>query len=378
MILLVGRGQLAAAIEQRLQQCHQSVTRLKAQGDDEDSLSAQTCSAGRVLILATDDDAGNIDLALKAKQLNPDLRLVVRLFDNDLATYLSATIPGITILSVSSVSAPVVAEAARLILKSCSPQTGPSEMLHPTRNRHAIDRVLLGALISFFLLVFPSAAFFASALDLSYMDALYFVWTTVMTVGYGDISLKEAGMGVKLFGMLLMLGGAAFIAILFAIMSDWVLMRRLDVISGRIKVRGRGHVLIVGAGNIGFRVAETLADEGHRLVIIEKNDSSKNGAELRRQGHHTIIADATNQDTQTLAGLDRAALVVAVTDADAINLQIALKARAANIPVIVRMVSPELAAHVHRRGDGVAFSLIVEAAHAFAAAATQLSDPLDS
>ena len=369
MILIAGNGQLAAAIEHHIQQTNYKVSRIRPSSDDDIMLTADICAKARVLVLAEDNDAGNIDLALKAKKLKPEMRIVVRLFDTELVSYLSATIPGITILSVSMVSAPVVADAARNVLNECIPQTVLSDIVTRTQRHYKMDRVLFWALVAFFALVFPSALFFSYALDLSYMDALYFVWTTVMTVGYGDISLKDSGVGVKLMGMLLMLAGAGFIAILFAIMSDWVLTRRLDVIYGRTRVRGRGHVLIIGAGNIGYRVAEALASEGHRLVIIEKNADSKNCAALRRQGHHTIIADATNSDTLDLARLDRAALVVAVTDADAINLQVALKAKAANIPVIVRMVSPELAAHVKARGDGVAFSLIVEAAEAFAVAA---------
>ena len=88
-----------------------------------------------------------------------------------------------------------------------------------------VDPILVGALACLFLIVFPSAAFFSNALGIRYMDALYFVWTTVMTVGYGDFSLKDASDGAKLFGMALMLTGPAFIAVLFAILSDWVRCR---------------------------------------------------------------------------------------------------------------------------------------------------------
>ena len=229
--------------------------------------------------------------------------------------------------------------------------------------------MLVGALLSLFVLVFPSALFFSHALGLRYIDALYFVWTTVMTVGYGDIALKDASDGIKLFGMALMLAGASFIAVLFALLSDWVLSRRLDVLRGRTRVRGSGHVLIAGAGNVGFRVAEQLAGSGHNMVFIDRDADNRNVAALSAAGHHVIIADATNEDMLELAGVAGAALVLAVTDADAVNLQIALHARAHGVPVIMRVVSSELSAHVSERGDGIALSPVAAAAEAFVRAA---------
>jgi voltage-gated potassium channel Kch len=232
-----------------------------------------------------------------------------------------------------------------------------------------VDRVLVGALLALFLLVFPSAAVFASALNLRYMDALYFVWTTVMTVGYGDIALKDAPDSIKIFGMALMLAGAGFIAVLFALLNDFVLSRRLDMLRGRTRVRGKGHALIVGAGNLGFRVAELLAPSVPHLVILERNPENRNIAALRAAGRHAIIADATNEEMLDLAGLDTAGVVLAVTDADSVNLQIALRARERGIPVIMRIVSEDLSAHVSARGEWVAFSPILTAAEAFAQAA---------
>ncbi|MFZ4537753.1 potassium channel family protein [Propionivibrio sp.] len=374
MILIAGRGQLAPMIEQCLRETGHQVERLPLCCDEDDGLDPALCLRASVLVLAADDDAGNVDLALRARQVKPSIGLVVRLFDSALASYLGETIPGVSILSMSKVTAPVLADAARRLLKHPPERTAgrPGPYARSSR-RFRADPILLGALLCLFLLVFPSALFFSQALSLSYIDALYFVWTTVMTVGYGDISLKDAPAGVKLFGMALMLAGASFIAVLFALLSDWVLSRRLDVVYGRTRVRGSGHVIIVGAGNVGFRVAELLAADGNRPVIIERNADSRNVAALRLLGHQAIIADASTRETLELAALERAALIITVTNVDAVNLQIALHARAVNVPVIMRMVSPELSAHINQRGDGIAFSLVVEAAEAFAQEAVCLS-----
>jgi voltage-gated potassium channel Kch len=233
--------------------------------------------------------------------------------------------------------------------------------------------VLLGALLGCVVLVIPSTAFFARALDLRAIDALYFVWTTVMTVGYGDISLRGASDAAKIVGMLLMLAGAAFMATLFALLTGWVITRRLEVLAGRVRTRARGHVVVVGAGNVGFRVADLLARAGWRLVIVERNPDARNIAALRGAGRHVIVADATERQVLDLAGVDHASAVLALTDSDATNLQIALslRARGGELPVVMRVTSAGLSEHITKRGDGVALSSVAVAARAFAAAAAE-------
>ena len=370
-IAIAGSGRLPAAIERQLQSAGASVTRLPPGEYPDSQLQLAHVENASVLVLAADDDSGNVELALQARRLRPALALVVRLFDTALATYLTETLPGITVLSMSSVAAPAFADAARRILAEQRPdlEARPSRSQTPRRRHFKVDRVLAYALLSLFLLVFPSALVFSHALNLRYMDALYFVWTTVMTVGYGDIALKDASDGIKLFGMALMLAGASFIAVLFALLSDWVVSRRLDLLRGKTRVRGDGHILIAGAGNVGLRVAELLAGSDRRIVIIERDTESRNSAALNTAGHHVIVADATQRETLELARMDSAALILAVTDSDAVNLQIALHAREHGVPVVMRVISTELSDHVSARGDWIALSPVAAAAESFAQAA---------
>ena len=209
--------------------------------------------------------------------------------------------------------------------------------------------------------------FFAKALDLSYIDALYFVSTTVTTVGYGDIALRDASTSVKIVGMVQMFAGAAFIALLFGLFTDWVVGRRLEIVAGRVRVRGSGHIVIAGGGNIGVRVADRLREQDHRVVIIERNADNKNVEPLRANGHHVILADAARDATLSLAKVEDSAAMLCLTDSDAVNFQIALlvRARNADVPIILKVVSPELSAHVSEHGDAVAISPIAIAAEEF-------------
>ncbi len=373
VVLLYGSGRLGVAIEQRLVLAGCQVTKLRPSNDDSLELSEIALQSASVLVLAADDDAGNVDLALTARRLRPDLPLVVRLFDEALVAYLKDTLARVSILSMSAIAAPAFAEATLQAIanrgadRAAAPPYAVKQRVS-ARRRVGLDRVLLGAMIGLVAVILTSTVFFAKALDLSAIDALYFVWTTVTTVGYGDITLRNASGGVKIVGMMLMFAGAAFIAVLFGLFSDWVVGRRLDVLRGRVRVRGSGHVVIAGGGNIGFRVAGLLREKGHRVVIMERDAASKNVEALRSTGHHVIIADAANNDTLSLANVEDAAVVLALTDSDAVNLHVALlvRARSSGIPVIMRLVSGELSAHVSERSDAVAISPIAVAVEEFA------------
>jgi len=365
LVLLEGGGRLAAAIAQRLEAEGETVERVSFSDRGQAQAVAHLTKAS-VLVLATDDDAGNVDLALWARRTRPDLPLVARVFDEALAGYLAGNVERLTVLSMSQIAAPVFAAAALRTLEGKAPHPGPAAKPQRSMARRRPDRILVGALVGLALVVIPSTIFFSHVLDLRPIDALYFVWTTVMTVGYGDISLRDTSDGAKIVGMLLMLAGAAFVATLFAFLTGWVVTRRLDVLRGRVRVRGEGHAVIAGAGNLGFRVAGLLAARGQRVVIIERNDDTRNLAALRADGHHVIVADATSEEILDLAGVDRAGAVLALTDSDAVNLQIALtlRARGGRAPV-VKVISPELSAHVTERGEGVALSPVAVAAEAF-------------
>src|SRR5438045_2769887 len=299
-VLLEGGGRLAAAIAQRLETAGATVERVAVSEHGHGS-TEHLMKAG-VLVLAADDDAGNVDRALWARRVRPDLPLVARVFDEALADYLAGKVERLTVLSMSQVAAPVFAKAALRSLDQAPASPPARRPRRRGRRPSRLDRVLLGALVGLALVVVPATFFFARVLHLRIVDALYFVWTTVMTVGYGDISLRETSDGVKIVGMLLMLAGAAFVATLFAFLTGWVVTQRLDVQHGLVRVRGQGHTVIAGAGNLGFRVASLLLEQGRRVVIIERNHDSRNLSALRADGHHVILADATDEQILDLAG----------------------------------------------------------------------------
>jgi Trk K+ transport system NAD-binding subunit len=392
-ILVAGADPLGLAVVERLVQSGASVTMLAEPTDasrhgheierigarlvvgsarSSGELLAAGLEKAHALVLTANDDPENVDAALTARRLRPDLPLIVRLFDPTLGDYLRGTLDAVTILSTSAVAAPVIADMTldALSRRSIQPTASRSPRAR-RRGKPRIDRVLIMTALAAIGLVAASTIYFSQALNLRPMDALYFVWTTIFTVGYGDISLREASDSAKIGGMGLMLTGAALVAIFYALLAGWVVGRRLDVLRGRVPVRGTGHIIVVGAGNVGFRVARTLAEKGRRVVVVERDGESRHVGDLRSVGHHVIVADAVSDETLDLAGLETAAALLALTELDATNLRIALavRTRGTDIPVIVRLASQELSTHIADQRDMLPASSVAIAGEAFAGAA---------
>ncbi len=274
-VLIAGTNRLAAAIEEKLRASGAAVGRLS---EEPDALAAAALEDATGLVIASDDDARNVDMALTTRRLRPGLPLVIRLFDPELAAYVRATLRRAVILSLSSVAAPVLARETLRALGEApvSPEVAARAVRRRKRlgapGRLRLDRVLLGAALTLVGIITTATVFFTKTLGLRVLDALYFVWTTIMTVGYGDITLHSAPDSAKLVGMVLMLVGAAFMAVLFAFFTSWMMTQRQHALKGRFQVRWKGHVVVAGGGHMAIGVANLLAATGRRIVVIERDE----------------------------------------------------------------------------------------------------------
>jgi trk system potassium uptake protein TrkA len=84
-------------------------------------------------------------------------------------------------------------------------------------------------------------------------------------------------------------------------------------------------VIIAGGGRVGFQTAEILADRGHDVTIIEREERVV--AEIADEWVATIIeGDATNPDIIEQAGIERADTIAALTGDTGLNLAVCLAA----------------------------------------------------
>ena len=229
-------------------------------------------------------------------------------------------------------------------------------------------RLVLSALLA---VTVSSVFIFAVGLRLSLVDALYYVVTTVTTVGYGDITPLKGPLLVKLFACLLMLVGPAAVAVMYAIITDYVVTARLQQLLGRRRIPQRGHVVVVGLGNIGFGIVNELRKAGCPVVAVERNPERDFVAAVRAQGA-VVIGDARMPDTLVKAAVGNARALIAATSDDATNLSIGLATKQINgeVRTVLRLFDADFAHKVQSTlGIEAAMSASKLAAPTFAAAA---------
>lgn len=102
------------------------------------------------------------------------------------------------------------------------------------------------------------------------------------------------------------------------------------------------HVVIVGAGEVGWYLAERLGAEDHDVVVIEQDEhiASAIGEVLDIQ---VIVGNGCHPSVLVDAGIDRAALLAGVTQNDEVNLIASLLAKEHGVPkTVVRIQTEEL------------------------------------
>ncbi|MGI9122573.1 MAG: potassium channel family protein, partial [Rubrobacter sp.] len=117
-----------------------------------------------------------------------------------------------------------------------------------------LDRRLAVAGVMFGFLIVSSTLMFNRYLELSLLDALYFVVVTVATVGYGDINLLEASAPLKVFGIAMIMFGALTLALMFGLVTDAIVGARLVRALGQYPVPRRDHVVVCGVGTTGSTI----------------------------------------------------------------------------------------------------------------------------
>ncbi|MCL4395183.1 MAG: TrkA family potassium uptake protein [Chloroflexi bacterium] len=86
------------------------------------------------------------------------------------------------------------------------------------------------------------------------------------------------------------------------------------------------YIIVVGGGKVGYYLAKTLLNEGHEVLIIEK-DKRKCDIISTELGSVVQRGDGTDSTVMEEAGMTRADLAVAVTGDDEDNLMICQMAK---------------------------------------------------
>jgi Trk K+ transport system NAD-binding subunit len=407
----------------------------------------------QILVIANGDDALNLDILLKARLLNPRIRIVNRLFNASLGDRLDHTLAEHTTLSVADLAAPIFTFAAlgkqaighlQLFGRTWPISEEYIDAEHPWCNRairdlwpnssrmlihyltsdteislveamslnlrlQAGDRLIVGTqphrlrrrasvidqlkkllhwlgqfqryvrsglLVTLVLLLTIVLATFTYLnfgwAQSTFADALYFSVGMITGAGGNEAIAERASTAIKIFTVIMMLLGAGVIGVFYALLNDLVLGSRLRQFWDVARIPHRNHYIVCGLGGVGVRVVNQLLDQGHEVVVIEQDSHNRFLSMVRAQHVPVVLADATLPLTLKTAHITQAQALIAVTNNDMSNLEVALTAKqwVPNLSVIVRSNQPEQASLMQQVFDFTAvLSPFDIAAPAFAAAA---------
>jgi Trk K+ transport system NAD-binding subunit len=200
---------------------------------------------------------------------------------------------------------------------------------------------------------------------MSWMDALYFSTETIATVGYGDFNFLDQPLWLRLWGVAMMFAGVTTTAIVVAFVADVLLSRRLTQTTNRQKARHlRRHVVVVGLGSFGIRVAGMIKAAGQVAVVLLRNEDNRYLSGATELDLPVIFGDATLRQTLESARLEQARAVAVLTQDDMVNIETGIVIREMignprvvpelhrpHVPIVLRIYDQELGHAVgHRFG----------------------------
>lgn len=185
------------------------------------------------------------------------------------------------------------------------------------------------------------------------VDGLY--WTVLTLGGVGFRDTEKLGPDAELYSITLITGLLIAVGIGAAILSELLSSGELSRVIGGAKMertlaRMSGHFIICGYGRVGRAVADEYRARDLPFVVIEIDPRSVE--ELRAQGIPHLIADPQHDEVLEQAGITRARGLVCAVDSDAVNVFIALSARALNpdVLIVARATDPATVGKLKRVG----------------------------
>lgn len=109
------------------------------------------------------------------------------------------------------------------------------------------------------------------------------------------------------------------------------------------------YIIIVGGGKVGYYLAKSLLDEGHEILLVEK-DPYKCAILSDEFGTNVLLGDGGEVSSMNEAGMNRADVVIAVTGEDEDNLAVCQIAKYQfNVPRTIARINNPKNEHIFRR-----------------------------
>ncbi len=227
--------------------------------------------------------------------------------------------------------------------------------------------VLFGALPFLYVLRYPPDLDDGPVTYGRALHHVYFLLFGQPSLKYVDDLLLEAlTLLIPPFGLATVVDGVVRFAWLFNARAradrEWI-----EVIAESL----RGHVVVCGAGRVGYRVTLELKKLGREVVVVERRADAPFATVLRDLGVAVLMDDIRAPQTLARVNIAHAEAIVCATDDDLSNINVALDARKANagIRVVMRLFDDDLVERMRDNFQAEAHSTTALAAPAFALAA---------
>ncbi|MFG2093320.1 NAD-binding protein [Streptomyces sp. NPDC048612] len=362
-IVVIGATTLARRVCASLEEGGHSVDHLAAP-DDQELRRALAARPAAVAVLVG-DDLSALRYALAVRHVHDPVRIVVTVFDR------------------------TVAQQLRLLLHDCVP-VSPADLLAPTLAGLCVDpdalavwedghgavavrpregrlvetawrasagarrRALLGRLRGQFqphdadarlLLIGLLGIVAVLVLDWAWLVGVFhrpvstaFLEAARVVAGVGPAAPHAGHPGYEVVSGVAMLVTVGFTALLTAGIVDRMSGPRLVGVLGPRVLPRAGHVIVVGLGQVGLRLCQTLRQLGVPVVGVEREPAAPNLRLARSMGIPVVLAHGEDRAVLARLGLGRARALAAVGSHELDNIAVAVAAHgvAPDVRVVLR------------------------------------------
>ena len=351
-VLVIGPGELPDATQFALDAAAARVIRLSEPSDNEirEALSEEVDS----VIVFSRDDAVALRRALVVENVRPGVPLIVTVHGRIVAAQLRRAVRNIRVTSMAEIVAPTLAAPCldeRLLsvrrtpegfagvrVDDGTPRLVDIEAAGPRRGQRLLAnlgslirpfepsaRILTAGLFGFLAILVLETVTTALVLGLSPVDAFYAVTKVIVTVGPNQ-AIDQGPDWFKVFSAVSMLAALAFTALFTAGVVHRLLDRRLTTLVGSRVVPRRGHVVVVGLGQVGLHLCLLLRELGVPVVAVENDPDRYNVARAKGYGLPVVIGRGGSHFLLKRLSLARARALAAITSHEIENISIAVAA----------------------------------------------------
>jgi voltage-gated potassium channel len=194
-----------------------------------------------------------------------------------------------------------------------------------------------------------------------FLQALYMAVITLAGVGYSEVVDTSQNPALRIFNIFVVFCGVTISVYVFSVVTAFLVEGEITNFFGRRKMEKRirelnNHYIVCGLGDTGRYVVDELQKTASTFVVIEHSEEA-----IKRFQEHDpaaykeslyMLGDATDEDSLTNAGVERARGVIAALGADKDNLIVTVLVRQKNpqIRIVARCTDLKFADKLKRAG----------------------------